>query len=95
MDPGPACNALTIVLVDDEVLPAVLLREDHARDEDAGVADDHASRLEQQATAEVLHHAVNGTAVIVRLRRDLPRLNSTLIEAYVAWGRRPAKHLDR
>ena len=39
---------------DDEVLAVAVLHIDHAGDQDAGIADDHAARLEHQRAAEIV-----------------------------------------
>ncbi len=48
-----------------------MLHIDHARDQDAGIADDHPSRLEHQRTAEIMRHPLDHRGIGRRQRRRL------------------------
>ena len=56
---------------DDEILGVARLHIDHARDEDAGIADDHPARLEHQRAAEIMRHPLDHRGIGGRHRRRL------------------------
>ena len=59
---------------DDEVLAVAVLHMDHARHQDAGIADDQPARLEHQRAAEIVRDALDHRGIGVRRgrRRAIP-----------------------
>ena len=56
---------------DDKILGVAMLHIDYACDENACVADDHATRLEQQRTAEIMRHPLDHIRIGQRRGRCL------------------------
>ena len=56
---------------DDEILGLAALQIEHARDEDAGIADDQPARLEDQRAAEPARRALDDRGIGVRIGRRL------------------------
>ena len=54
---------------DDEILGVAVLHIDHARHQDAGIADDHPARLEHQRAAEIVRHPLDHRGIGGRQRR--------------------------
>ncbi len=69
------CGADQVVhrRVDNDEIPGVaVLHIDHAGDEDAGIADDHPSRLEHQRATEIMRHPLDHRGIGCGRRRRFP-----------------------